>query len=153
MGDKVMQTKNDYDREVFNGDVGRIVRERRVDSEEQNSSGFSAFKRPVRQGGKRLVVEYDDREVDYDDPALDALTLAYATTVHKSQGSEYPAVVIPLLTSHFVMLSRPLLYTAMTRARRLCILVADPKAVQLALGETRKEQRLTRLAARLATDF
>jgi exodeoxyribonuclease V alpha subunit len=77
------------------------------------------------------------------------LTLAYATSIHKSQGSEYPAVVIPLLTSHFVMLSRNLVYTAVTRGKKLCVLVADPRALKLALGETRREERVTRLAERL----
>ncbi len=128
-GDKVMQTRNDYEREVFNGDIGRIVS---VDAE-----------------SRRLVVRFDDRDVACEDSHLDSLTLAYATSIHKSQGSEYPAVVIPLLTAHFVMLSRNLLYTAVTRARRLCVLVADPRALRLALAETRREERLTRLASRL----
>ncbi len=128
-GDKVMQTKNDYDRDVFNGDIGIVLR---VDAEQ-----------------RALLARFDDREVKYDDADLDALVLAYATSIHKSQGSEYPAVVIPLLTSHFVMLSRNLLYTAVTRARKLCVLVADPRALKLALAETRKEDRMTRLAERL----
>jgi exodeoxyribonuclease V alpha subunit len=128
-GDKVMQTKNDYDRDVFNGDVGRVE--------------------SVDRQAKTLTVRFDGRRVTYDEPALDTLTLAYATSIHKSQGSEYPAVVIPMLTSHFVMLSRNLLYTAVTRAKRLCCLVADPRALSLALGETRREDRLTRLASRL----
>ncbi len=128
-GDKVMQTRNDYEREVFNGDIGRVAL---VDAE-----------------ARRLVVRFDDRDVVCEDSHLDALLLAYATSIHKSQGSEYPAVVIPLLTAHFVMLSRNLLYTAVTRARRLCVLVADPRALRLALAETRKEERLTRLSARL----
>jgi exodeoxyribonuclease V alpha subunit len=127
--DKVMQTKNDYDREVFNGDLGVITD---VDLEE-----------------RRLEVEFDGRPVIYEDGDLQALTLAYATSIHKSQGSEYPAVVIPLLTTHFVMLSRHLLYTAVTRAKRICVLVADPRALRLALAETRREDRLTRLSKRL----
>jgi exodeoxyribonuclease V alpha subunit len=129
VGDKVMQTKNDYEREVYNGDIGVIVR---VNAEDE-----------------RLTVRFDDREVEYEDAALDVLVLAYATSIHKSQGSEYPAVVVPLLTSHFVMLSRNLLYTAVTRGKRLCVLVADPRALRLALGEVRREERLTRLAERL----
>jgi exodeoxyribonuclease V alpha subunit len=128
-GDKVMQTKNDYEREVYNGDVGIVAR---VDTENVT-----------------LVVRFQEREVTYEDANLDVLALAYATSIHKSQGSEYPAVVIPLLTAHFVMLSRNLVYTAVTRARRLCVLVADPRALGVALAETRKEERLTRLAARL----
>lgn len=128
-GDKVMQYKNDYEREVYNGDVGVVAR---VDAEQM-----------------KLVVRFQEREVEYEDSDLDLLGLAYATSIHKSQGSEYPAVVIPLLTSHFVMLSRNLLYTAVTRARRLCVLVADPRALQIALGEVHREERLTKLALRL----
>lgn len=130
IGDKVMQLRNDYDRDVFNGDVG-IVSSVNVDENE-------------------LVVRFDDaRDVPYDAAALDELTLAYACSIHKSQGSEYPAVVIPLLTSHFVMLSRNLLYTAVTRGKRLVVLVADPRALQLALAEDRRGERKTTLERRL----
>jgi exodeoxyribonuclease V alpha subunit len=128
-GDKVMQTKNDYERDVYNGDLGVITLVSRED--------------------ERLTVRFDDREIVYEDAALDVLVLAYATSIHKSQGSEYPAVVVPLLTTHFVMLSRHLLYTAVTRGKKLCVLVADPRALKLALGEVRREERLTRLAERL----
>ena len=129
LGDKVMQTKNDYEREAFNGDIGVVTA---VDSEH-----------------RKLTVRYDQRDVEYDDPSLSSLTLAYATSIHKSQGSEYPAVVIPLLTAHFVMLSRNLVYTAVTRAKKLCVLAAAPKAIRMALAETRREERMTRLAERL----
>jgi exodeoxyribonuclease V alpha subunit len=129
LGDKVMQTRNDYEREAFNGDIGVVSA---VDLE-----------------GRKLTVRFDQRDVEYDDPSLASLTLAYATSIHKSQGSEYPAVVIPLLTSHFVMLSRNLVYTAVTRAKKLCVLAADPRAIRLALAETRREERMTRLSARL----
>lgn len=129
VGDKVMQTRNDHEREVYNGDLGVIVR---VDEQNQ-----------------RLWARFDEREIEFEDSNLDLLTLAYATSIHKSQGSEYPAVVIPLLTAHFVMLSRNLLYTAVTRGRRLCVLVADPRALRVALAETRKEERFTRLVERL----
>ncbi|HEY3498057.1 MAG TPA: ATP-dependent RecD-like DNA helicase [Polyangiaceae bacterium] len=129
VGDRVMQLRNDHQREVYNGDLGQI-------------SGFDDETGAVR-------VLFDQREVEYEPGDLDALVLSYATSVHKSQGSEYPAVVIPLLTTHFVMLSRNLLYTAVTRARRLCVLVADPKALRLALAEVRKEQRLTGLVERI----
>src|SRR6202042_1643275 len=96
-----------------------------------------------------LVARYDaERSVTYDRAALDELTLAYACSVHKSQGSEYPAVVVPLLTSHFVMLSRNLLYTAVTRGKQLVVLVCDPRAVSIALAEDRKDERRTRLATR-----
>lgn len=129
LGDRVMQLKNDYDREVYNGDQGRIVR--------------------LDEGAAKLAVEFDGRVVEYELGELDNLALCYATTVHKSQGSEYPAVVIPLLTSHFVMLSMNLVYTAVTRARRLCVLVCDKKALRIALSETRREFRHTRMRQRL----
>jgi exodeoxyribonuclease V alpha subunit len=138
VGDKVMQLKNDYDRNVWNGDVGVILS---VDEEEEV-----------------LVVRFDEeREVEYEAGSLDDLALAYACTIHKSQGSEYPAVVIPLLTSHFVMLSKNLLYTAVTRGKRLVVLVADPRALRLSLaaragqgsGDARREQRMTKLAERI----
>jgi exodeoxyribonuclease V alpha subunit len=129
VGDKVMQLRNDYDRDVFNGDVGRITS---ADLEERS-----------------LVVRFDDRDVTYEESNLDELTLAYACTIHKSQGSEYPAVVIPMLTTHFVMLSRNLLYTAVTRGRKLVVLVCDPRAVKMALSEDRKDERRTRLCARI----
>ncbi|HVY31629.1 MAG TPA: ATP-dependent RecD-like DNA helicase [Polyangiaceae bacterium] len=129
VGDKVLQLKNDYDREVYNGDLGMV---QRVDEENRG-----------------ITVRFDGRDVDYQDADIEMLTLAYATSIHKSQGSEYPAVVIPLLTSHFVMLSRNLVYTAVTRGKKLCVLVADPRALKLALGEVRREERVTRLAERL----
>jgi exodeoxyribonuclease V alpha subunit len=128
-GDKVLQLKNDYEREVYNGDLGVI-----------QSVGIE---------GRQLTVRFDGRDVQYQDADLDMLTLAYATSIHKSQGSEYPAVVIPLLTAHFVMLSRNLVYTAVTRGKKLCVLVADPRALKLALGEVRREERVTRLSERL----
>jgi exodeoxyribonuclease V alpha subunit len=128
-GDKVLQLKNDYEREVYNGDLGFISR--------------------VSTDERRLSVRFDGHDVEYQDADLENLTLAYATSIHKSQGSEYPAVVIPLLTAHFVMLSRNLVYTAVTRGKKLCVLVADPRALKLALAETRREERVTRLAERL----
>jgi exodeoxyribonuclease V alpha subunit len=129
LGDKVMQTRNDHEREVYNGDLGTIVS---VDEETGS-----------------VLVRFAEHEAVYEPADLDALVLAYATTIHKSQGSEYPAVVVPLLTTHFVMLSRNLLYTAITRARRLCVVVADPRALRMALGETRKEDRTTSLVERV----
>jgi exodeoxyribonuclease V alpha subunit len=129
LGDKVMQLRNDYDKNVFNGDLGVVVS---VNGEEEG-----------------LVVGFDGREVPYEGAELDELTLAYACTIHKAQGSEYPAVVVPMLTSHFVMLSKNLLYTAITRGKRLVVLVADPRAVGLALAADRKDERRTRLADRL----
>jgi exodeoxyribonuclease V alpha subunit len=129
VGDKVMQTHNDYDKEVFNGDIGRIE--------------------SLDEQARLVTVNFDDRRVMFESDELDSLVLAYATSIHKSQGSEYAAVVIPLLTSHFVMLSRNLLYTAVTRAKRLCVLVTDPKALRIALSEDRREERQTRLIERL----
>jgi exodeoxyribonuclease V alpha subunit len=129
-GDKVMQLRNDYERGVWNGDVGTI---KSIDPEEET-----------------MLVGYDGRDVLYDGAALDELSLAYACSIHKSQGSEYPAVVVTLLTSHFVMLSKNLLYTAITRGRRLVVLVSDPRALALALASDRKDERKTRLAARIA---
>ena len=143
-GDKVMQLRNDYDRNVWNGDVGMVAS---VDEEEET-----------------LVVRFADggsssepREVPYDGASLDELALAYASTIHKSQGSEYPAVVIPFLTSHFVMLSKNLLYTAVTRGKRLVVLVSDPRALRIALspkdsggGDAPIDRgRATKLAARI----
>ncbi|MCC6522326.1 MAG: ATP-dependent RecD-like DNA helicase [Polyangiaceae bacterium] len=131
LGDKVMQLRNDYEKEVFNGDVGQII--------------------AVDAGARQLTVRFEDeRDVRYEEGELDELVAAYATSIHKSQGSEYPAVVIPVSTQHFVMLSRNLLYTAVTRGRRLVVLVADPRALALALAAERKEERHTLLAHRLA---
>lgn len=138
VGDKVMQLRNDYNKNVFNGDVGVVAS---IGEEDD------ALSLVVRYDGDG---EADAREVKYDGRALDELTLAYACTVHKSQGSEYPAVVIPLLTSHFVMLSKNLVYTAVTRGKRLVVLVADPRALHLALSaERREEARQTKLALRI----
>ncbi len=129
VGDKVMQTHNDYEKETFNGDIGQVV--------------------SLTEDPRQLSVDFDERVVLFENDEIDSLVLAYATSIHKSQGSEYEAVVIPLLTSHFVMLSRNLLYTAVTRAKRLCVLVADPRALRIALAEDRREERQTQLAERL----
>jgi exodeoxyribonuclease V alpha subunit len=130
VGDKVMQLRNDYDKNVFNGDVGLVSS---IDPEEST-----------------MLVRFEDRDVTFDASEIDDLVLAYACTVHKSQGSEYPAVVVPLLTTHFVMLSKNLLYTAVTRGKRLVVLVCDPRALELALSQRRREERRTWLAPRLA---
>jgi exodeoxyribonuclease V alpha subunit len=128
-GDRVMQTVNDYGKDVFNGDVGRVLA---VNAEE-----------------KRLSVDFEGNVVSYEAFELEALTLAYAITIHKSQGSEFPAVVVPVLNSHHIMLQRNLLYTAITRARRLVVLVGDPKAIATAVQNDRVQRRFTALARRL----
>ncbi len=130
VGDKVMQVRNNYDLEVFNGDIGRV---KAIDEVEQI-----------------VTVAVDNREVVYDFGSIDELTLAYACSIHKSQGSEYPCVVIPLHTTHYVMLQRNLLYTALTRAKRLAILVGEERALRVAVGNRRVRPRFTRLAERLA---
>lgn len=129
VGDKVLQTANDYQKEVFNGDIGRI---RAIDPETQE-----------------LTVDFEGRLVPYDFDELDELALAYAMTVHKSQGSEYPAVVIPLHTQHFLMLQRNLLYTGLTRGRQLVVLVGSRKALTLAVERHETARRYTALCERL----
>ncbi len=129
-GDRVMQLRNNYDKDVFNGDVGRVIR-------------------VAREAGE-LVVTFDDREVPYASDELDELALAYAATVHKSQGSEYAAVVIPIHTQHFVMLQRSLLYTAVTRGKKLVVLVGTRKALAIAVRNAQVSQRCSRLQDRLA---
>jgi exodeoxyribonuclease V alpha subunit len=128
-GDKVLQTVNNYDKDVFNGDIGRVAR---IDLEEQE-----------------LTVRFDNRPVVYDFDELDELALAYALTIHKSQGSEYPAVVIPLHTQHYLMLQRNLLYTGVTRGKKLVVLVGSEKALALAVGRQDTARRYTALAWRL----
>ncbi len=129
VGDRVMQVRNNYDKDVFNGDMGYI---KCVDGVEQ-----------------RLVVEFDGRLVPYDFLDLDELVHAYAISVHKSQGSEFPAVVIPVLTGHYMMLRRNLLYTAVTRAQRLVVLVGQPRAIGIAVGNDKEARRYSGLTARL----
>lgn len=130
VNDKVMQLRNNYDKDIFNGDIGRVV--------------------GIDKAERKLTVRFDSRNIVYSEAELDELTLAYATSIHKSQGSEYKAVIVLLLTQHFVMLSRNLLYTAVTRGKQLVVLVTDPRALSLALAEVRKEDRKTYLAHRLA---
>ncbi|MCU0587343.1 MAG: ATP-dependent RecD-like DNA helicase [Syntrophobacteraceae bacterium] len=128
-GDKVMQIRNNYDKDVFNGDWGRI---RRIDLESQE-----------------LRVEIDGREIPYELSDLDELVLAYSITVHKAQGSEYPAVIVPVLTQHYMMLQRNLLYTAITRARKLAVIVGSRKALAIAIKNDRMLHRFTLLSERL----
>jgi exodeoxyribonuclease V alpha subunit len=129
VGDKVMQIRNNYDKEVFNGDIGRIVR---IDREEQE-----------------IMVNYDGRAVPYDYPDLDEIVLAYAVSVHKSQGSEYPVVVIPILTQHYMLLQRNLLYTGITRGKKMVVLVGTKKAIAIAIKNNKPQKRYTLLKDRL----
>lgn len=129
LGDKVMQIRNNYDKGVFNGDIGIISA---VDLEE-----------------RELRVRFDSLEASYDVSELDELVLAYATTIHKAQGSEYPVVVMPVLMTHFVMLQRNLIYTGITRAKKLLVMIGSTKALGYAIGNDKVVQRNTRLAQRL----
>jgi exodeoxyribonuclease V alpha subunit len=128
-GDKVMQIQNNYDKDVFNGDIGFIT-------------GIDLVEHI-------LTVEIDGRRVDYDFTAADQLVLAYAVTVHKSQGSEFPVVVMPLVTAHYLMLQRNLLYTAITRAQKLCVLVGSRRAIGMAVKNDKVARRYTALDWRL----
>jgi exodeoxyribonuclease V alpha subunit len=127
--DKVIQTLNNYDKEVFNGDIGRVAE---VDEEE---------------GVVRI--EFDGRIVEYEPGELDEISLAYATSVHKSQGSEYPAVVIPLAMQHYMLLERNLLYTAVTRGKKLVVVIGQLKALAMAVKRIGSMKRLTNLQHRL----
>lgn len=127
--DKVMQVRNNYDKEVFNGDVGFITA---IDTEE-----------------KMLKVNFDDREIEYEVLELYELVLAYATTIHKAQGSEYPIVIMPISFSHFVMLQRNLLYTGITRAKKVVVLVGNRNAVFVSVKNNNVNNRNTRLSGRI----
>jgi len=129
VGDRVMQIRNNYDKDVYNGDLGLI---QAIDLEMQ-----------------KVTVTIDERPVVYDFLELDELVHAFAISIHKSQGSEFPAVVIPILTSHYMMLQRNLLYTAVTRAKRLVVLVGQPKAIAMAVRNDKVTQRFTGLRERL----
>ena len=131
VGDKVMQIRNNYEKEVFNGDAGRIVS---MDPEDQTL----------------LVVFDDDRTVEYDFSELDELVHAFAISVHKAQGAEYPAVVIPCLTQHYLLLQRNLIYTAVTRAKKLAVLVGTKKALAIALKNNKIAFRYSGLKRQLA---
>lgn len=128
-GDRVMQIRNNYDKEVFNGDLGYVEE---VDMEERT-----------------LIADFDGKVVEYEASELDELTLAYATTIHKSQGSEYPIVIMPVLMSHYVMLQRNLIYTGITRAKKICIIVGTAKALAYAIRNMTVLKRNTKLKERL----
>ncbi len=126
-----MQIENDYEKEVYNGDVGFVTE---IDAAEGD-----------------LDIEFDGRRVVYDFSELDRVVLAYATTIHKAQGSEYPAVVIPVVKQHYMMLRRNLLYTGVTRGKQLVILVGEKKAVAIAVKGTSGRRRWSKLAEWLTT--
>ena len=128
-GDKVMQIRNNYDKDIYNGDIGRIIK---IDREEQE-----------------VAVNFDGKFVSYDFSELDELVLAYATSVHKAQGSEYPCVVMPVLIQHFMLLQRNLLYTGITRGKRLVVLVGTKKALAIAVRNNKPQLRYTLLKERL----
>ncbi|MDX1435941.1 MAG: ATP-binding domain-containing protein, partial [Anaerolineales bacterium] len=128
-GDKVMQTQNDYDKDVFNGDIGRVAAISEID--------------------QSLAVVFDDRDVTYDWSDADQLVLAYAISVHKSQGAEFPAVVLPMVTQHYLMLQRNLLYTAVTRAKDLCVIAGNRRAIAIAVRNNQVAERHSALDFRL----
>jgi len=130
VGDKVMQIRNNYDKDVYNGDIGIISSINRI---EQNLD----------------VVMDREREIHYNFGEADELILAYAVSVHKSQGSEFPVIVMPVLTQHYIMLQRNLIYTGVTRAKEVCVIVGNPKAIRIAINNDKVSQRYSNLAYRL----
>jgi exodeoxyribonuclease V alpha subunit len=124
-----MQVRNNYDKDVYNGDMGRITR---IDPELQT-----------------VTVSFDQRPVDYDFSDLDDIALAYAVSVHKAQGSEFPVVIIPVLIQHYMLLQRNLIYTAVTRGRSLVVLVGTRKALAIGIGNNKTDARYTHLGYRL----
>lgn len=132
-GDRVMQIRNNYDKNVFNGDTGSID--------------------DINITDKIILVKFYDRIVEYEYGELDELVLAYAISIHKSQGSEYPAVIIPIFMQHFTLLQRNLIYTAITRAKKLCILIGQPKAIAMAIKNNKGSERITFLQKFLISDL
>lgn len=133
LGDRVMQIRNNYDKHIFNGDMGRIED---VDPEERG-----------------LIIRFDNKLVEYEKNELDELVLAYAVSIHKSQGSEFPAVIIPLFMQHFMLLQRNLVYTAVTRAEKLCVMIGQPKALAMAIKNNKGIERTTFLKDYLTSDL
>jgi exodeoxyribonuclease V alpha subunit len=133
LGDRVMQVRNNYDKEVYNGDIGRICR--------------------IQEEDQSLVVDFEGHAVSYDFAELDELVHAYACSIHKSQGSEYPAVVIVITTQHFKLLQRNLLYTAITRGRKLVCVVGSHKAIGMAIRNNETRLRRTGLQERLTGEM
>ncbi len=133
VGDKVIQMRNNYEKEVFNGDIGRVTE--------------------INPQLEELKVAYDTREVSYYFSELDEITLAYAISIHKSQGSEYEAVIVPIMTHHYVLLQRNLIYTALTRAKRLAVFIGTKKALAIGIKNNKPKNRYTLLAERLKKEF
>ena len=130
INDKVMQIRNNYDKEVFNGDIGRIT--------------------DIRPEEHQLTAAFDNRRIVYDFSELDEMVLAYAVSVHKSQGSEYPVVILPILTQHYILLQRNLIYTAVTRGQNLVVMVGSRKALAIGVNNNKTQHRFTRLCDRLS---
>ena len=128
-GDRVMQIRNNYDKNVFNGDLGYVV--------------------DVNMEDRTLTVMFDENPVEYEVSEQDELSLAYTNTIHKSQGSEYPIVVMPVLMTHFVMLQRNLIYTGITRAKKICVLIGTSKALAYAIKNMTVLKRNTKLKERI----
>jgi exodeoxyribonuclease V alpha subunit len=150
VGDRVMQIRNNYDKDVFNGDLGRVKRidlvEQQVIVEMENvGTAANASGRPG--GGTEAAATF--REIPYEFTDMDEMLPAYAISVHKSQGNEYPCVIVPLLTQHFVLLQRNLLYTAITRGKKLVILIGSKKALAIAVRNNKTAARFSRLRERL----
>ena len=133
VSDRVMQLKNNYQKEVFNGDLGQVVH---IDHIE-----------------KELTIDFDGRDVVFHFADLNEITLAWACSIHKSQGSEYPVVILPLYTSHYVMLSRNLFYTGLTRSKKLALIAGSSKAIAIAVKQVKQQQRYTRLKERLEVNL
>jgi exodeoxyribonuclease V alpha subunit len=133
INDKVIQTENNYNKGVFNGDIGFIVK---IDKEDQE-----------------IIINFDGLDVKYEMNELDQISLAYAITIHKSQGSEYHTVIMPVLTQHFIMLNKNLLYTGITRAKKRLIMIGQKKAIAMAIKSNRTEKRYSMLKSWLFKTF
>ena len=124
-----MQIRNNYDKEIFNGDIGRI--------------------KAIFPENQEVIICFDGRDLSYDYSELDEIVLAYAVSVHKSQGSEYPVVVLPVMTQHYILLQRNLIYTAITRGKKLVVMIGTKKALAIGVNNNKTRKRYTRLKYRL----
>ena len=131
--DRVIQLRNNYDKAIFNGDIGTVTEIKTID--------------------KTLFVQFDHRVIEYQQNELDELALAYAISIHKSQGSEYDAVIVPLFTQHYTLLQRNLIYTAITRAKKLCIFLGQSRAIAIGVNNKTDSTRRTFLQQFLTTDL